>query len=227
MLSCRKGPYTLYLKQDDNPPDPRSSDHLTRMVCIGDCFSHSNLWGYVEYVEQDHFLRDMYLDVAGHDERGLRMYERMVEQVWMRSRHFVDEWVVERAILNKIQTKYIIQPLGMTQSGLLFVTKKTEFPLSKQHIGWIYTTKEEAMTHFGQTICTAACRRSVENYMAEEADKLNYYLNGQCYGYELLMDGVLVQDQWGLFGHLPLVMRKIEEMLPDCCKGMTRCLESG
>lgn len=227
MLISRKGPYTLILRQDSNPPNPRTLDRLTRMVCFDDRFVMNDLFCYMEDVEQDHFLRDMYLDVAGHDERGLRMYERMVELIWMRSRHFVDEWVVDRAILRKIQTKYIIQPLSITQTGLLVVHKTVEFPMSKQHIGWIYTTKAEAVSHFGQAVCSASCRRAMVNYMVEEAEKLNHYLRGQCYGYELLKDGIFVEERWGLFGHLPPVMRKIEELLPDACKGMTRLLESG
>lgn len=67
------------VQPDDILISPREVDeHFGTMVCFHPRYA---LGDHHNYMDKDDFLREMYLDTVGHDEAGMKRYERMVNIV--------------------------------------------------------------------------------------------------------------------------------------------------
>ena len=85
MLMAVNEPYALMVQPDDILISPREVDeHFGTMVCFHPRYA---LGDHHNYMDKDDFLREMYLDTVGHDEAGMKRYERMVNIVSSRFRH--------------------------------------------------------------------------------------------------------------------------------------------
>ena len=85
MLMAVNEPYALMVQPDDILISPREVDeHFGTMVCFHPRYT---LGDHHNYMDKDDFLREMYLDTVGHDEAGMKRYERMVNIVSSRFRH--------------------------------------------------------------------------------------------------------------------------------------------
>ena len=85
MLMAVNEPYALMVQPDDIMISPREVDeHFGTMVCFHPRYA---LGDHHNYMDKDDFLREMYLDTVGHDEAGMKRYERMVNIVSSRFRH--------------------------------------------------------------------------------------------------------------------------------------------
>ena len=72
-------------------------EHFGTMVCFHPRYA---LGDHHNYMDKDDFLREMYLDTVGHDEAGMKRYERMVNIVSSRFRHGpkTEERAIDEAI---------------------------------------------------------------------------------------------------------------------------------
>ena len=61
-------------------------------------------------IDPDDFLREMYLNTVGHDEKGMKRYEWMVNAIWSRKMTGPNrnEQAVAETMLNVISKKYIM-----------------------------------------------------------------------------------------------------------------------
>lgn len=85
MLMAVNEPYALMVQPDDILISPREVDeHFGTMVCFHPRYA---LGDHHNHMDKDDFLREMYLDTVGHDEAGMKRYERMVNIVSSRFRH--------------------------------------------------------------------------------------------------------------------------------------------
>ena len=76
MLMAVNEPYALMVQPDDILISPREVDeHFGTMVCFHPRYA---LGDHHNHMDKDDFLREMYLDTVGHDEAGMKRYERMV-----------------------------------------------------------------------------------------------------------------------------------------------------
>lgn len=74
MLMAVNEPYALMVQPDDILISPREVDeHFGTMVCFHPRYA---LGDHHNYMDKDDFLREMYLDTVGHDEAGMKRYER-------------------------------------------------------------------------------------------------------------------------------------------------------
>lgn len=73
------------------------------------------------YMDKDDFLREMYLDTVGHDEAGMKRYERMVNIVSSRFRHGpkTEERAIDEAMQKVISEKYLMLPSISTTTPVL------------------------------------------------------------------------------------------------------------
>lgn len=109
MLMAVNEPYALMVQPDDILISPREVDeHFGTMVCFHPRYA---LGDHHNYMDKDDFLREMYLDTVGHDEAGMKRYERMVNIVSSRFRH--GPKTEERAI----QTERIANGLQLQSSA--------------------------------------------------------------------------------------------------------------
>ena len=223
MLMAVQGPYALMVQPDDILISPREVDeHFGTMVCFHALGDHHN------YMDKDDFLREMYLNTVGNDERGMERYENMVNMVWSRKMTGPnpDPRAVDDTMLNVISKKYIMLPLYLLDhSGLAMQTTSFHDPWDSGQVGWIYVSKEDALKEFGGEKMTGAIKKKAENLMRSEVAVYDSYLRGECYGFELYKNGELSDSCWGFMGDLNDVCKDMAEYLPDECKGMVERLE--
>ena len=82
MLMAEHEPYALMVQPDDMLISPREvNDNFGTMVCFHPRYA---LGDHHNYIDKDDFLREMYLNTVGNNERGMERYERMVNMVWSR-----------------------------------------------------------------------------------------------------------------------------------------------
>ena len=227
MLMAVEGPYALMVQPDDDIRfSPRELGHnLGTMICF---HPHYDLGDHHNYMDKDDFLREMYLNTVGNDERGMERYENMVNMVWSRKMTGPnpDPRAVDDTMLNVISKKYIMLPLYLLDhSGLAMQTTSFHDPWDSGQVGWIYVSKEDALKEFGGEKMTGAVKRKAENFMRSEVAVYDFYLRGECYGFELYKNGELSDSCWGFIGDLGDVCKDMAEYLPDECKGMVERLE--
>lgn len=110
MLMAVNEPYALMVQPDDILISPREVDeHFGTMVCFHPRYA---LGDHHNYMDKDDFLREMYLDTVGHDEAGMKRYERMVNIVSSRFRHGpkTEERAIDEAMQKVISEKYLMLP---------------------------------------------------------------------------------------------------------------------
>lgn len=224
MLIADRDSYVLTVFQCQTPPLPRKRDRLAHLICFGEAY---HLGESHRYNDNDHFMREMYLDVVGHDEHGARRYERMVEIVHTRSYRTHNEWAVDESLLRMIRTKYIVLPLLQTSNGSVAMTAEVSFPLPENHIGWVYADRNASLRRVGKTSFSASSHMAIRQMIGQVVEQRNRHLHGQCYGFELYRYGRLIDGDCGICGDLPSAIQQIEIRLPAACQGMTCHLESG
>lgn len=224
MLIADRDSYVLTVFKQSSPKNQRKADNPAHLICFGEAY---HLGERHRYNDNDHFMREMYLDVVGHDERGAKRYERMVNIIEARFRRSHNEWAVDTALLHTIQTKYIILPLLQTSDSGIAMTVAASFPLPANHIGWVYADKAVSLQQIGRVSFTAGSYKAIHRMLSQIIEQHNQNMQGQSYGYELYRYGRCIDGDCEICGDLPSVIEQIEVRLPAACRGMTRFLESG
>lgn len=231
MLIAEQTPYILMVQPDDITISPREvNDNFGTMVCFHPryCLGDNH-----NYIDKDDFLREMYLNTVGNNERGMERYDNMINMVWSRKMTgpHPDERAVDNTILKVIAQKYLMMPLYLYDHSVLamstesFVGRANHAEWDSGQVGWIYVSKENALKEFNAEKMTAAVRQKAENLLRAEVADYDAYLRGECYGFELYKDGELHDSCWGFIGELSEACKSMSEYLPDECKGMVEHLE--
>lgn len=191
MLMAVNEPYALMVQPDDILISPREVDeHFGTMVCFHPRYA---LGDHHNYMDKDDFLREMYLDTVGHDEAGMKRYERMVNIVSSRFRHGpkTEERAIDEAMQKVISEKYLMLPLylydhsGLAMSTESFSGRAPHAEWDSGQVGWIYVSKEDALKEFDADKMTGAIRQKADALMRSEVAAYDSYLRGECYGFEL------------------------------------------
>lgn len=226
MLVAEQAPYMLMVRPDDITINPRElNEPFGKMVCFHQRYS---LGDRHNYMDKDDFLREMYLDTVGHDEQGMKRYERMVNIVGGRNMRGpkTEEQAIDDSMLKVISGKYIMMPLFlMDHSSLAMQTESFHDPWDSGQVGWIYVSKVDALKEFGGEKMTGAVRQKAEEVLKSEVAVYDSYLRGECYGFELYKNGELSDSCWGFMGELEEACRAMADFLPEGCRGMVECLE--
>ena len=172
MLMAVNEPYALMVQPDDILISPREVDeHFGTMVCFHPRYA---LGDHHNYMDKDDFLREMYLDTVGHDEAGMKRYERMVNIVSSRFRHGpkTEERAIDEAMQKVISEKYLMLPLylydhsGLAMSTESFSGRAPHAEWDSGQVGWIYVSKEDALKEFDADKMTGAIRQKAEDEIA-------------------------------------------------------------
>ena len=207
MLMAVNEPYALMVQPDDILISPREVDeHFGTMVCFHPRYA---LGDHHNYMDKDDFLREMYLDTVGHDEAGMKRYERMVNIVSSRFRHGpkTEERAIDEAMQKVISEKYLMLPLylydhsGLAMSTESFSGRAPHAEWDSGQVGWIYVSKEDALKEFDADKMTGAIRQKADALMRSEVAAYDSYLRGECYGFELYKNGELSDSCWGFMGN--------------------------
>ena len=164
MLMAEQEPYALMVQPDDMLISPREvNDNFGTMVCFHPRYA---LGDHHNYIDKDDFLREMYLNTVGNNERGTERYERMVNMVWSRKMtgDHPDPRAVDDAMLRVISEKYVVMPLYLLDhSGLAMQTESFHDPWDSGQVGWVYVSKEDVLKEFGGEKMTGALRKKAED----------------------------------------------------------------
>ena len=207
MLMAVNEPYALMVQPDDILISPREVDeHFGTMVCFHPRYA---LGDHHNHMDKDDFLREMYLDTVGHDEAGMKRYERMVNIVSSRFRHGpkTEERAIDEAMQKVISEKYLMLPLylydhsGLAMSTESFSGRAPHAEWDSGQVGWIYVSKEDALKEFDADKMTGAIRQKADALMRSEVAAYDSYLRGECYGFELYKNGELSDSCWGFMGN--------------------------
>ena len=220
MLMAVNEPYALMVQPDDILISPREVDeHFGTMVCFHPRYA---LGDHHNYMDKDDFLREMYLDTVGHDEAGMKRYERMVNIVSSRFRHGpkTEERAIDEAMQKVISEKYLMLPLylydhsGLAMSTESFSGRAPHAEWDSGQVGWIYVSKEDALKEFDADKMTGAIRQKADALMRSEVAAYDSYLHGECYGFELYKNGELSDSCWGFIEILPDMWKCRSRQLP-------------
>lgn len=66
--------------------------------------------------------------------------------------------------------------------------------------GWAYCTKDAALQEYGNKIVTKAVREKALKCLISEVETFDMYLRGEVYGFEVVVDGEVVDSCWGIYG---------------------------
>ncbi|WP_330593358.1 VirB4-like conjugal transfer ATPase, CD1110 family [Faecalicatena fissicatena] len=221
MLMAVNEPYALMVQPDDILISPREVDeHFGTMVCFHPRYA---LGDHHNHMDKDDFLREMYLDTVGHDEAGMKRYERMVNIVSSRFRHGpkTEERAIDEAMQKVISEKYLMLPLylydhsGLAMSTESFSGRAPHAEWDSGQVGWIYVSKEDALKEFDADKMTGAIRQKADALMRSEVAAYDSYLRGECYGFELYKNGELSDSCWGFMGNFSDVLKDMAAYLPD------------
>ena len=172
MLMAVNEPYALMVQPDDILISPREVDeHFGTMVCFHPRYA---LGDHHNHMDKDDFLREMYLDTVGHDEAGMKRYERLVNIVSSRFRHGpkTEERAIDEAMQKVISEKYLMLPLylydhsGLAMSTESFSGRAPHAEWDSGQVGWIYVSKEDALKEFDADKMTGAIRQKAEDEIA-------------------------------------------------------------
>lgn len=227
MLMAVQGPYTLMVQPDEDVFDPRrDGDNFGTMVCF---HRRHSLGDDHKYEDKDDFLRDLYLRAVGNDEQGERKYDRLCDRISEQPGTPYGSYeyarAIDNALLDEIGQKFVVLPLYLyDHSGLTMNTTGFSCPWDSGQVGWIYVSREDALTELGGTRLTAEKREQAENLLRGEVNTYDLYLRGECYGYELYKHDNLEDSCWGFLGSIDVACKDIAEYLPDDCKDMVNHL---
>lgn len=114
----------------------------------------------------------------------------------------------------------VILPLFLyDHSGLTISTSSFGDPFDSGCVGWIYATKLQILAEYGDT--SVETMEKAKDRLQSEVEEYDYYLNGQCYGFQLYENGEESDSCWGFLGNFKDVAQEIAASdLPESHRDM-------
>lgn len=110
----------------------------------------------------------------------------------------------------------VILPLYLyDHSGLTMNTTGFSCPWDSGQVGWIYADKETLEKEYGKV--TPETLETARRVLEGEVKEYDYYLTGQCYGFQLFKGEDEIDSCWGYLGEIRDVQDAVKECLPDDC----------
>ena len=102
----------------------------------------------------------------------------------------------------------VILPLYLyDHSGITMNTTGFSCPWDSGQVGWIYADKEMIEREYGKI--TPEILEKVRQVLESEVKEYDYYLTGQCYGFQLFKEDVEVDSCWGKSVMFKMILRII------------------
>ncbi len=166
MLMAVNEPYALMVQPDDILISPREVDeHFGTMVCFHPRYA---LGDHHNYMDKDDFLREMYLDTVGHDEAGMKRYERMVNIVSSRFRH--GPKTEERAIDEAME---VYNDYNSNLTNLFFCVKERPLALITE-LGFLPLNSRDDFEVISRQL---KCEEFDDEYLAIELELADKYFS--------------------------------------------------
>ena len=118
----------------------------------------------------------------------------------------------------------VILPLYLyDHSGITMNTTGFSCPWDSGQVGWIYAHEETIKKEYGNV--TPETLKKTETLLQSEVKEYDYYLTGQCYGYQLFKADEEIDSCWGFLGDIRDVQDAVKEYLPTDCEDIVENLQ--
>ena len=108
----------------------------------------------------------------------------------------------------------VILPLYLyDHSGITMNTTGFSCPWDSSQVGWIYADKKRIEAEYGKV--TPETMEKARQVLEGEVKSYDYFLTGQCYGFQLFREDVEVDSCWGFLGEIRDVQDAVKECLPE------------
>ena len=110
----------------------------------------------------------------------------------------------------------MILPLYLyDHSGITMNTTGFSCPWDSGQVGWIYADKRRIEAEYGKV--TPETMEKARQVLEGEVKSYDYFLTGQCYGFQLFREDVEVDSCWGFLGEIRDVQDDVKSYLPEDC----------
>jgi hypothetical protein len=100
------------------------------------------------------------------------------------------------------KTPMICLPVYMLDhSGIALSTASFHDSWDSGQLGWIFVTLEQVRQEYSVKKVSQKLRKRVEGYLRNEIETLNQYVQGDIWGFRLVVDGEEEDSCWGFYGH--------------------------
>jgi hypothetical protein len=118
----------------------------------------------------------------------------------------------------------VILPLYLyDHSGITMNTAGFSCPWDSGQVGWIYADEEAIRKEYGEV--TPETLEKAEKLLQGEVENYDYYLTGQCYGFQLFRGDEEIDSCWGFLGDIRDVQDAVKEYLPAECEDIVEDLQ--
>lgn len=146
----------------------------------------------------------------------------------------VPDWFLDNALsslrMNELlelvreMENMVILPLYLyDHSGITMNTSGFSCPWDSGQVGWIYADEEAIKKEYGEV--TPETIKQAETVLQDEVKSYDYYLTGQCYGFQLFEGEEEIDSCWGFLGEIRDVQDAVKDYLPDECKDIVESLQ--
>lgn len=110
--------------------------------------------------------------------------------------------------------KFVILPLYLyDHSGITMNTTGFSCPWDSGQVGWIYADADCIKKEYGKV--TPETINKARTVMNGEVETYDYYLTGQCYGFQLFEGDVETDSCWGFLGAIRDIQNSIKDYMPQ------------
>ena len=138
----------------------------------------------------------------------------------------IRDCMLTRDLMGLTERSHLIMPLYLLDhSGITISTRDFMDRWDSGQVGWTYASHADIVKEFGD-----ASPESVEKarrLLNSEVETYDYYLRGECYGFQLFMDGVEQDSCWGFLGSFDAAKAAIREYIPEDAAPLADCAEYG
>ena len=120
--------------------------------------------------------------------------------------------------------QFVIMPLYLyDHSGITISTGPFSCPWDSGQVGWIYADADKIKEEYGEV--TPETLKKTANVLESEVKDYDYYLTGQCYGFQLFEGDTEVDSCWGFLGDIRDMQDDLKGYLPDSYEDLAEKLE--
>ena len=120
--------------------------------------------------------------------------------------------------------QFVILPLYLyDHSGITMSTGRFSCPWDSSQVGWIYADAEAIKKEYGE-LTPENIERALQ-VLEGEVEAYDYYLTGQCYGFQLFEGDTEIDSCWGFLGDIRDMQNEVKEYLPEGYEDLAEKLE--
>jgi hypothetical protein len=138
----------------------------------------------------------------------------------------IRECLSDKDLMSLTERNHLIMPLYLLDnSGIAISTRDFHDRWDSGQVGWTYASYAEVAKEYGD-----ASPENIERargLLNSEAETYDYYLRGECYGFQLFRDGVEEDSCWGFLGSFDEAKKAIREYIPEDAAALADDAEYG